>query len=326
VTGDTVAQDDEEIVYCSPPPGGEVCSSVTPTGVSDERTIEGTADGHLITVTDRYSSTDGQAHSIDLLPENTQRFGGTGEENASSIAYRFPGELLYSTHAFGDTVQFADEIPGVVWIRVEGRPDGDQKSGRGAIVFDGPASPAVFNEEEPAYDGFEAHRAVTVPAAGSTVLRTAYVQAYAQTEVESLVAQAEASFAPVARPGLPEPTPPAGPGTGGSGSSSSPSPASTSVPAAFGKVRSRLDQRRGTVQLLVVVNGPGTVKLAGKGLVGTHASASGAGPVKLTVRAAGSARRRLHKTGRASLRATLTFVPASGAAVSTSLGLVLRLR
>jgi hypothetical protein len=319
VTGDTVVHDNEAIVYCSPPPGGELCSSVAPTGVYDERTLEQTADGHLITVTDRYSSTDGQSHSIDLLPENIQVFAGPGEEHASSIGYRFPGQSAYSTHAFGDVVEFAGEAPGVVWIRVEGRADGDEKSGRGAIVFDRPASPAIFNVEEARNSGFEFHQAGSVPASGSTVFRSAYVQGYAQSEVEALVARAKASFMP------PAAVPPVLPVSGGSGSSSKPPPGST-VHGAFGKIRASLDKRKGTVQLLVVVNGPGAVKLSGKDLVGTRASASGAGPVKLTVRAKGAVRRHLRKTGRASVRATLTFVPAAGQAVSTEKRLVLQKR
>jgi hypothetical protein len=319
VTGNVVVHDDETLVACPTPaypPSGGCSSLVVGTGVRDERTIESSEDSHLVTVTDRYSSTDGQAHMLDLLPENEQLFAGSGEEHAGAIAYRFPGESSFATHVSGDVVSFGDEAPAAISVAVEGRPDGDQSSGRGAIVFDRPASPATFNLLTPKYSGFELHQTATVPASGSTDFRTAYVQAFTAGEVEAIVARVERSFAPP-----PAPAPPA--------RTSATQGATPPPPLAKGTIRKvtvKLDKHKGTATLLVSVDAAGTVRLSGKGLAAARATAAGAGVVKLTVRAKGAARRQLLKDGRARVRATLTFLPASGASVSAVKPVVLRKR
>jgi hypothetical protein len=318
VTGNVVVHDDETLVACPTPayppsPGG--CSSFVGTGVRDERTIESSEDGHLVTVTDRYSSTDGQAHTLDLLPENEQLFAGSGEEHAGAIAYRFPGESSFATHVSGDVVSFGDEAPAAISVAVEGRPDGDQSSGRGAIVFDRPASPATFNLRTPKYSGFELHQTATVPSSGSTDFRTAYVQGFTTGEVEAIVARVESSFAPP-----PPPAPPAR--TSATQGTTTPPPPLPK--AAIGKVKVKLDKHKGTATLLVSIDAAGTVRLSGKGVAAARTTAAGAGVVKLTVRAKGAAQRQLRKNGRARVRATLTFLPASGGSVSAVKQVMLR--
>ncbi|HEV7562166.1 MAG TPA: hypothetical protein VGO24_01575 [Solirubrobacterales bacterium] len=310
-TGNAVIHDGEAFVTCSP-------TSCAPTGVRDERTIESTEDGHLITVTDRYSSTDGEPHALDLLPENTQAFGPAGAKNGAAIAYRFPGQATYATHQPGDEVTFADATPAAISVKVEGSPDGDQATGRGAIVFDRPASPAKFNLLEEARSGFELHQAATVPASGSTDFRTAYVQAYTAAEVESLTAKVESSFAP--------PSPPAP--SSGSTSTTASNPPSTPPPThrspSIHVTGVKFDRAAGAALLLARVNGPGRITLSGKAIADAGSRSSAAGIVTLQVRAKGGARRRLADTGKATVRAKLSFQADEGGEARTATTLVLR--
>jgi hypothetical protein len=310
-TGNVVVHDNETFDTCpSLTYPGTSSTCFAPSGVRDERLIEQSEDGHLFTIIDRYSSTDGQAHQLDLLPENVQRFAPTGGKHAPAIAYRFPGEPTFSTHVSGDVVPFAGATPGAVLVHVEGFPDGDQGTGQGAIVFDRPASPATFNLlENEEFSGFEFHQAATVPASGSTAFRTAYVQAYTSAEVEALVAKVEAAFSPAP----PAPAPPA-------------PPAGRSTPAPTIEVlKAKLDKRRGTATLLVQVSGPGRLVLSGKDVAKATGASHSAAVVKLAVRARGRARVRLNHRGRAKVGLTVTFAPAEGgAAVSATRSLTLK--
>jgi hypothetical protein len=102
----------------------------------------------------------------------------------------------------------------------------------------------------------------------------------------------------------------------------------------FGRLK--LNRRKGTATLVVNLPGPGTVGLRGKGIVSLPAQAGGraavtkavaaAGAVKLSIKAKGKARRRLNHTGRAKVRATVTYTPTGGtpAVQSKSIRLVKR--
>jgi hypothetical protein len=84
----------------------------------------------------------------------------------------------------------------------------------------------------------------------------------------------------------------------------------------FGRLK--LNRRKGTATLIVNLPGPGTVGLAGKGIAGlpAQAKASGAvtaaGPVKLSIKAKGKARRKLNRTGKVKVKAMVTYVPTGG--------------
>ncbi len=78
-----------------------------------------------------------------------------------------------------------------------------------------------------------------------------------------------------------------------------------------------LNRNRGTAKLPVTVPGPGTLALSGRGVVPVHATDSkdvAAGTTKLTVRAAGRARRRLRRHGAATVHPTVTYTPSGGRA------------
>jgi Glycosyl hydrolase family 26 len=129
-------------------------------------------------------------------------------------------------------------------------------------------------------------------------------------------------------PPPPPPPPPSGTpgdpqGSGGEGSGGAPVPAAAPLPDnsfAIGKVR--LNKRRGTAVVAVIVPGPGLVSLSGA--VSQLRTAGAAGKIVLRVLPSPAQRRALRRKGSARLRLTIAFQPRGG--VSSSRGLSLRLR
>jgi len=87
----------------------------------------------------------------------------------------------------------------------------------------------------------------------------------------------------------------------------------------FGKLKR--NKRKGTAILTVIVPGPGTLQLSGRGLVKQRPAGalhrprtlakvvSAAGSVKLKIRSKGKKRRKLNRTGRVKVKAKVTFTP-----------------
>ena len=78
----------------------------------------------------------------------------------------------------------------------------------------------------------------------------------------------------------------------------------------FGKLKR--NKRKGTATLPVILPGPGTLVLSGKGLVKqqpSNASVSGAGTRKLMIRTEGRKKRRLDRTGEVRVNAEVTYTP-----------------
>lgn len=315
LTGDLTIEETDPLVKCPDPeypPSMSSCESFESAGVRVDRTIEQTEGGHLMTISDRFVSTDGKPHSLDLLPENDQTFGGNGEQ----IAYRFPGEASYSTHAEGENVSFGDATPGTVYIEVEGSPDGDPTTGRGAIVFDHPSSPAHFKLITSSVSEFFFNQSVDVPPGGSTRVRFAYVHAYTQAEVDALVQQAVDSFEPP--PPVP-PAPPVNPVT-----PMAPTPAATIPSNRFRLRKPALNRRRGIAKIPVGVPGAGTLILTGKQVRKVRRRPARGRTVVLKVIPKPRFAKKLRRRGRLTVLARITFRPTGGAARTKTRKLKLR--
>ena len=91
---------------------------------------------------------------------------------------------------------------GTVFVEVHAAADGDKTTGKGAMVYDRPASAATFNALESDYEGFTLHQKATVPAGGSTRFRFAYVQGYKSAQVASLARYAAGAFKGTAVPSV----------------------------------------------------------------------------------------------------------------------------
>ena len=215
--GNLTITESNPIVKCPNPifpPNETTCPDYLSTGVTVNRTITQESGGHLVFITDRYLSTDGQQHSLDLLPENFQDFN----QNGHSVAYRFPGESSFSVHVSGDEVPFPDSVPSSVFVNVQGSPDGTQSTGQGAIVFDRPASPATFDYVYQSASQLQFHQSALVTSSCSPSFSFAYASAYQAAFVETLAQGAvdrfTASPATVCAPSS-GPPPPGGQGATG---------------------------------------------------------------------------------------------------------------
>lgn len=178
-TGNVVVQETDPLVKCTGatyPPSQTSCATFVSTGVTDNRTITQDHDGHISWITDVFKSTDGKAHSLDLLWENNQRFWGASGDS-SKLEYEFPGESSFSTHATGATVSLPSS-PGAIFTRMHSAAEGDTATGQGAIVYDRPATAAKFTAVTTLGSEFTLHQSGNVPAGGSTRFRFAYVHDY----------------------------------------------------------------------------------------------------------------------------------------------------
>jgi hypothetical protein len=206
-TGNMAIHSSEPLVKCTDPtypPTASSCATFVGTGVTYTSTISQDHDGHLSTITDEFSSTDGVAHSLDLLWENDQRFhGATGD--STQLAYEFPGQSSFSRHGAGDVVPLP-RWQGTILIHMDGAADGDPTTGQGAIVYDRPADFAKFIYGDPNVQEFDLHQTATVPAGGSTSFRFAYAQDYTAAGVAALAKSAADAFG--ISGGAPTPPPP----------------------------------------------------------------------------------------------------------------------
>jgi hypothetical protein len=194
-TGDVAIHESDPLVKCPSatyPPTAASCSSFTPTGVTDNRTITQDHDGRISWISDVFTSTDGKAHALDLLWDNSQRFWGPSG-NSTQLEYKLPGQNAFAKHVAGDAVALHG-APGRILVRMSGAADGEMSTGQGAIVFDRPASQAKFTYVQPTRSAFTLHQIGTVPAGASTRFRFAYVQDYHAAAVASLAQTARAAF------------------------------------------------------------------------------------------------------------------------------------
>jgi hypothetical protein len=196
-TGNFVIHDTEQLVKCPTatwPPTAATCASFVLAGVTDHRTIVQDHAGLVAWITDVFTSTDGKAHTLDLLWQNDQHFIGNGSPyDVANLEYEFPGQKSYSTHILHDHVSLPKK-PGTINIRMKGAPTGDVHTARGAIVYDQPATAAAFNYFSASQNDFMLRQTGKIAAHGSARFRFAYVQDFTQTKVNSLARKAAAIF------------------------------------------------------------------------------------------------------------------------------------
>ncbi|HEY2182669.1 MAG TPA: PASTA domain-containing protein [Gaiellaceae bacterium] len=194
-TGDVVIRETDPIVTCSTatyPPTTSSCATFVSTGVTNERTITQDHDGHISWITDVFKSTDGKAHALDLLWDNSEQFFGASGDS-SKLEYEFPGDNSFSTHATGANFSLPTS-PGAIFIRMHGAADGETGTGQGAMVYDRTATAAKFTSVTTLGSEFTLHQTGKVPAGGSTRFRFAYVQDYQAALVGARAKTASALF------------------------------------------------------------------------------------------------------------------------------------
>lgn len=190
-TGGATIEESEDIVECpSPvayPPTASDCGSWVSSGVSFHRTISESEDGELVTMTDRFTSTDNRPHRLSLQYDD---FGSLGGEPVWDL----PGTAGYATYSSGDAVSLPPTSTGVISAQDGILPDGNTEDGPGSIVYSTqPTQATFFNHQDMLLDYVE-----SVPAGGSVSITQSYVTAYDNAEREKVAdAQAEETARPM---------------------------------------------------------------------------------------------------------------------------------
>lgn len=188
-TGLVSSQSDEGWVECTGldpyrPASAVACPSYSPTGVQLQRNIGTSEGGQVVTMTDTWTSTNGAAHTVDLLYDD---YVGLASSNAER-GYELPGQTGFTPYTTGDSVAGPSAGPGSILVRTNlSAPDGDPAEGVGAITFSNPPSAFRFTSN----NEFEEHQVLQVPAGGSASLTYIYSVGYtvAAVEAEALAAQ-----------------------------------------------------------------------------------------------------------------------------------------
>jgi hypothetical protein len=204
-TGDVTIRESDPFAKCAPdnsyPPTTTGCASLAPVPVALARTTEHTRNGQVIRVVDRWSSTDGHAHALDLSLQQDNCFG---RNCSSQIVYRFPGEAAYAPHDADDATPATGSVPGPLAAAepLLARDAADPTIGGTAVLPAQSSDGATFLDD----DSFTIEYANrVVPASGELTLTHYYVSGRTPTETEQLAAAVTASLRPLPAP----PAPPA---------------------------------------------------------------------------------------------------------------------
>jgi hypothetical protein len=176
------------------------CPSFVDTGVKLERDIGVSDGGRVVTMTDTWSSTDGESHTVDLLYDD---YVGL-KQNPAVRAYEFPGQSAFASHLAGDPLPGPGAGPGTIFVHTnQAASDGNPAEAYGAITYASapsgfrfaPGAPASTTPPPPSNE-FEEHAVATVPAGGSASLRYVYSVGYTLADVQSLATAAQDGFVP----------------------------------------------------------------------------------------------------------------------------------
>jgi hypothetical protein len=206
-TGNLSLDETDEVVRCSPgglfPPTSSSCSSFVPTGIQVTMHIVQNQSGRVAEVVQRFQSTDGAAHTVDLLEDNDfYHRNHDGELNfpwtgGGMQPYTVPGQDLPGPSASG---------PGSFYVRGSASvPDGSELAPQGQVTFSNPpagetivatTNNSVNASPSAAISWVDLHYLLTVPAGGSVPLGFSYSNGYSSAQTLSDAASAQANFRP----------------------------------------------------------------------------------------------------------------------------------
>jgi hypothetical protein len=204
-SGDLTVDDTEPMVICSPapatyPPSAGSCSSFATAGIMLHRTVTTTNSGRVTGIVDRWSSTDGKPHLLDVLYENDQESddaGGIGAANDG--AYLFPWRDGTYTGYPTDS-DFGGPPAGPASFFYKTRADvaagGDDVHPFGAVTFQSPPEAFHFlrGTSDVSYSALTLRYVRAIPATGECALRFAYSDDFSKASVDSLAASAESAL------------------------------------------------------------------------------------------------------------------------------------
>ncbi|WP_210495623.1 hypothetical protein [Patulibacter sp. SYSU D01012] len=179
-TGDLTITETDALVTCATFPvtnGSADCPAFTPTGVTIKRTIKQNHDGQLVAITDRITSTDGNAHTYDFA--YFQWIGSQG-------GYRFPGESGFSPHTTNDVVAGEPGPAAVSQFILNNSSAPSFNNPLGAMVTTPAADRYAFGSPGYFYDV----QTGAVPADGAATVRHIYALAADTTTLDRLKSDA----------------------------------------------------------------------------------------------------------------------------------------
>ena len=203
-TGAVAVAETSALAKCAPDNAYPVtivgCHHFEDVPVKVTRTTAVAADRRHTTVVDRWSSTDGLPHRLDLRLYQAACLS-VGDDCSDQIEYRFPGESAYARHDANDATPRTGVVPGPFEARqpIFTREATEALRGGGAIVPEQRADRARFLDDDEFVLEYDA---LTIPAGGELKLIHHYVTSSDAAEVEPLTAALIA--------GLPQPTPASG--------------------------------------------------------------------------------------------------------------------
>ncbi len=197
-TGAMTINEEDPIVKCEPEalptPTEKSCESFAPTGVTLKRTWQTSDSNHVVSMTDKWESTDGKAHTVRFRYDNEMFAGKEG------AVYEFPGSSTFGATRDGQSVPLPSGAGTILYKASPNAPEiGGETFAQGAIVYDSPPSEAlavVFGSEKAESNEFQLPYRRTIPAGGSYTLRTTFVQDFALPEVARLANEAQAGYYP----------------------------------------------------------------------------------------------------------------------------------
>jgi hypothetical protein len=205
-TGALTVREINPLVRCAPdnayPVTVDSCQRFVRVPVALERTTEFSRDNQVARVVDRWTSTDGRSHRLDLSLLQSICLGA-GYSCSAQVAYRFPGEKAFAVHQDGTSIATAAGA-------IVARDVADAARG-GIAVIVGQRSDAVRFRRDTYNDAFVLdYRARTIPATGSLTMSHTYVMTRSAGDIEALAAWL--TPAPATQPhGATLPQPPAAP-------------------------------------------------------------------------------------------------------------------
>jgi hypothetical protein len=175
-----------------PPPGSPNpdCNSWGSTGVKLVRRYTSAANGREILIDDRWSSTNGAGHTVDLVYWQATNMNNVAADNAAGFTFPWIGAsavLPSSSQVFANS----PAAPFSYFAHRADAPDGSLKYPTGAVVEDSKTSDLrASNATLPQHpENLLELRTINVPASGETRMRFAYVMSEAKANVDAGVAK-----------------------------------------------------------------------------------------------------------------------------------------
>jgi hypothetical protein len=161
--------------------------------VSLQRTIVQGHEGERATVSDRYLSSDGHAHTLSLVSLED------AEEATAMYSFPWVNGGAYAEHKAGEVIPSPAAAPANVSVSFNNEADGSAKGAQGAITFSSAPNRLAF-----ATTGAFGKTHLTasfersVPAGGSATLAQVFSWAFTKAQAQTLAKEAEGELKPLA--------------------------------------------------------------------------------------------------------------------------------